>query len=42
VQVAQQPAPPPAPAEPDVPTVYGITANGPTTDLYHALFGSKQ
>jgi hypothetical protein len=41
VQVAQQPAPAPAPQEPDVPTVYGITANGPTTDLYTALFGRR-
>ncbi|HSZ97907.1 MAG TPA: hypothetical protein VK767_16440, partial [Bradyrhizobium sp.] len=38
VQVAQQPAPPP---EPDVPTAYGITANGPTTDLYAAIFGPR-
>jgi hypothetical protein len=38
VQVAQQPAPPP---EPDVPTAYGITANGPTTDLYTAIFGPR-
>jgi hypothetical protein len=42
VQVAQQPAPPPPPPEPDVPTVYGITANGPTTDLYTMIFGSKR
>jgi hypothetical protein len=39
VQVAQQPAPPP---EPDVPTAYGITANGPTTDLYTAIFGPRR
>lgn len=39
-QVAQQPAPPPP--EPDVPTAYGITANGPTTDLYSAIFGPKR
>jgi hypothetical protein len=38
VQVAQQPVPPP---EPDVPTAYGITANGPTTDLYTAIFGPR-
>jgi hypothetical protein len=38
VQVAQQPTPPP---EPDVPTAYGITANGPTTDLYTAIFGPR-
>jgi hypothetical protein len=38
-QVAQQPAPPP---EPDVPTAYGITANGPTTDVYTAIFGPRR
>jgi hypothetical protein len=43
VQVAQQPAPPPAPPpEPDVPTAYGIPANGPTTDLYTAIFGPRR
>lgn len=42
VQVAQQPAAPQLPPEPDVPTVYGITANGPTTDLYTALFGPRR
>jgi hypothetical protein len=42
VQVAQQPAPPAPPPEPDVPTAYGITANGPTTDLYTMIFGSKR
>jgi hypothetical protein len=43
VQVAQQPAPPPpAPEEPDVPTAYGITAKGPTTDLYTAIFGPRR
>jgi hypothetical protein len=41
VQVAQQPAPPAPPPEPDVPTAYGITANGPTTDLYTAIFGPR-
>jgi outer membrane biosynthesis protein TonB len=41
-EVAQQPAPPEAPPEPDVPTAYGITANGPTTDLYTALFGPRR
>ena len=41
VQVAQEPAPPPAPQEPDVPVAYGITAKGPTTDLYTALFGRR-
>jgi hypothetical protein len=40
VAVAQQP---PAPqAEPDVPTAYGITANGPTTDLFTELFGPRR
>ena len=39
-QVAQQPAAPPP--EPDVPTAYGITANGPTTDLYTELFGPRR
>jgi len=42
VQVAQQPAPPAPPPEPDVPTAYGITANGPTTDLYTAIFGPRK
>jgi len=46
VQVAQQPAPiaqPPAPPpEPDVPTAYGITASGPTTDLYTMIFGPRR
>jgi len=42
VQVAQQPAPPAPPPEPDVPTAYGITANGPTTDLYTAIFGPRR
>ncbi len=41
VQVAQQPAPPAPPPEPDVPTAYGITANGPTTDLYTTIFGPR-
>jgi hypothetical protein len=40
VQVAQQPAPPPP--EPDVPTAYGITTNGPSTDLYTAIFGPRR
>ncbi len=38
VQVAQQPAPPP---EPNAPVAYGISANGPTTDLYTVLFGPR-
>lgn len=42
VEVAQQPAPPQPPSEPDVPTAYGITANGPTTDLYTELFGPRR
>jgi hypothetical protein len=41
VQVAQQPASPPPPEEPDVPTAYGITAKGPSTDLYTAIFGPR-
>ena len=41
VQVAQQPAPPAPPPEPDVPTAYGITANGPSTDLYTMIFGPR-
>jgi hypothetical protein len=41
VQVAQQPTSPPPPEEPDVPTAYGITSKGPTTDLYTTLFGSR-
>jgi hypothetical protein len=42
VQVAQQPATPQPPPEPDVPAAYGITANGPTTDLYTELFGPRR
>jgi Flp pilus assembly protein TadD len=41
VQVAQQPAPPAPPPEPDAPAAYGITANGPTTDLYTEIFGPR-
>jgi len=42
-QIVQQPAAPPAPPpEPDVPVAYGITANGPTTDLYTELFGPRR
>ena len=41
-QAVQQPAAPQAPAEADTPTAYGITSNGPTTDLYTALFGSRR
>lgn len=42
VEVAQQPAAPQPPPEPDVPTAYGITANGPTTDLFTELFGPRR
>lgn len=42
VEVAQQPAAPQPPPEPDIPTAYGITANGPTTDLYTELFGPRR
>jgi hypothetical protein len=42
VVVAQQPPVPQAPPEPDVPTAYGITANGPTTDLFTELFGPRR
>jgi hypothetical protein len=41
-QVAQQPATPQAPSEPDTPTAYGISSNGPTTDLYTELFGPRR
>jgi hypothetical protein len=41
VQVAQQPAPPAPPPEPNAPVAYGISANGPTTDLYTMLFGPR-
>ncbi len=42
VQVAQQPAAPQPPPEPDVPAAYGISANGPTTDLFTELFGPRR
>lgn len=42
VQVAQQPAPPAPPPEPDVPVAFGITSNGPTTDLYTEIFGPRR
>ena len=42
VVVAQQPAAPEPPPEPDVPVAYGITANGPTTDLFTELFGPRR
>jgi hypothetical protein len=41
VAVAQQAPAPQAEPEPDVPVGYGITANGPTTDLYTVLFGPR-
>jgi hypothetical protein len=41
-QLAQQPVAPQPPPEPDTPTAYGITSNGPTTDLYTALFGPRR
>jgi hypothetical protein len=42
-QVAQQPvAAPEPPPEPDTPAAYGITSNGPTTDVYTALFGPRR
>ena len=40
-QVVQQPAPPQPPPEPDTPAAYGLTSNGPTTDLYTELFGPR-
>jgi hypothetical protein len=33
---------PPAPAEAATPTAYGISSNGPTTDLYTELFGKNR
>jgi hypothetical protein len=42
VVVAQQPPAPQPPPEPDVPAAYGITANGPTTDLFTELFGPRR
>ena len=38
-EIAQQPPPEP---EPDIPVAYGITAKGPTTDLYTELFGPRR
>jgi hypothetical protein len=41
-QVAQQPvAAPQPPPEPDTPAAYGITSNGPSTDLFTELFGPR-
>jgi hypothetical protein len=41
-EVRQPPTTPQPPPEPDVPTAYGITSNGPTTDLYTELFGPRR
>jgi hypothetical protein len=41
-QVAQPPAAPQPPPEPDMPAAYGITSNGTTTDLYTELFGPRR
>ncbi len=41
VQVAQQPAAPAPPPEQASPTAYGISTNGPTTDLYTMIFGPR-
>ncbi len=41
-QVVQPPAAPEPPPEPDTPAAYGITSNGPTTDVYTALFGPRR
>ena len=42
-QVAPQPvAAPQPPPEPNTPTAYGISSNGPTTDLYTELFGPRR
>lgn len=42
VQVAQQPVSQPAPPpEPDAAAAYGLTANGPTTNLFTELFGKR-
>jgi hypothetical protein len=41
-EVAQQPAAPRTAPEPDVPVAFGLTANGPTTDLYTELFGPRR
>jgi cytoskeletal protein RodZ len=39
---AQQPAAPQPPPEPDTPTMYGISSNGTTTDLFTELFGPRR
>jgi hypothetical protein len=42
-QVAQQPvAAPQPPPEPATPAAYGISSNGPTTDLYTEFFGPRR
>jgi len=39
---AVPPAPAAPPAEQATPTAYGISSNGPTTDLYTELFGKNR
>ncbi len=39
---AVPPVPAAPPAEPATPTAYGISSNGPTTDLYTELFGRNR
>jgi len=39
---AVPPAPAAPPAEQATPTAYGISSNGPTTDLYTELFGRNR
>jgi hypothetical protein len=39
---AVPPAPAAPPAEPTTPAAYGISSNGPTTDLYTELFGKNR
>lgn len=41
-EVRQQPATPEAPHEPDTPAAYGISSNGPTTDLFTEIFGPRR
>jgi hypothetical protein len=41
-QAVQPPAAPQPAPEPDTPAAYGITSNGPTTDLYTELFGPRR
>ena len=46
VALATAAAPPPAPAgpppEPTTQTAFGLSSNGPTTDLYTELFGKNR